>query len=793
MSVKKPKLSVIIPIKNTRHYSRGIARLKNCLRSLENQTTKNFEVIIVDLDSDAYYRRKHQETAKRFGVRYVYSRTGCRWNISRARNIGIRKARGSFVMSTDVDCIFHPEFMAKALTLARKSRILHCRIWDLPEDYNGPLDDFEAMRKASVLRPPYCYGGCQVVDRGWAVSVSGYDESYVHWGADDEDLYQRAKKAGLENLWIEDEAEYYHQYHPQDNRQEDLAQVEQNRRRLTNTKQGLLPTKRNPFGWGEIKKTPFLNDTAVLITTFLRDDHLFRSIESVRQYYPSIKIFIADNGKKPTKKKKEFCGRHKCRLVKVPFDSGVGASRNAVFKVLPRQVKYVVIIEDDIRFTPSTVLSAWRNLLEHKKEIGIVGCLLNVNTHIGRAEQHFESLLELKNKTLHIKKIDKFDWTYFRNLRYVLCDMTLNCFMMRRKIWGEVQWDEQIKTAPEHEEYFLAIKEKTEWKVAYTDNLSLDHLKEADKENYANYRKRMEGFYILGKKWKIDKIDSEYHQQYGIENPLYLKRRSKPPAKSQEKIKGRGVIAIGIKTFMRDGALWRAIKSIEDNAKLPYRLYIADDGRISPEKEYKYRELEHQGHRVFRMPFGAGISMGRNKIVSEAQEKLVFIMDDDLAFISSATMSQMMAVLNDDPDIGIAAGVLKNETTHDYFGNRGYARGVNFEIKNGLLFRDTSNGEIQETKEGVRYVMADQVVNFFLARKEMFNDIQWDNRIKVEYEHMDFFLRLQQTRWKAAVCLDAEAIHMYTVQDSLYRQHRWSRPIAYFKAKHGIHDVINRF
>jgi len=39
-----------------------------------------------------------------------------------------------------------------------------------------------------------------------------------------------------------------------------------------------------------------MRDTAVLITTFLRDPLLFRCVESVREFYPTIPIFIGDNG-----------------------------------------------------------------------------------------------------------------------------------------------------------------------------------------------------------------------------------------------------------------------------------------------------------------------------------------------------------------------------------------------------------------------------------------------------------------------------------------------------------------
>jgi hypothetical protein len=95
--------------------------------------------------------------------------------------------------------------------------------------------------------------------------------------------------------------------------------------------------------------------------------------------------------------------------------------------------------------------------------------------------------------------------------------------------------------------------------------------------------------------------------------------------------------------------------------------------------------------------------------------------------------------------------------------------------------------------DGVHYTLADQVVNFFIARKEIFSEVRWDERIKVEWEHMDFFLNLAKTKWKAAVCLDAKAVHIRSENEPEYNEARRSGVPSYFFQKHGISNVINRF
>jgi len=121
---KKPAITVIIPLKNTAEYYRDIKRLEDCFYSLKKQSIPfgRIDVIVSDLDSDETYRRQHEEICKKFGVRHIYTKTNDLWNISRARNVGIKNARADFVMTTDVDCIFAPDFIEIVLRHMAKTR-----------------------------------------------------------------------------------------------------------------------------------------------------------------------------------------------------------------------------------------------------------------------------------------------------------------------------------------------------------------------------------------------------------------------------------------------------------------------------------------------------------------------------------------------------------------------------------------------------------------------------------------------------------------------------------------------
>jgi len=144
--------------------------------------------------------------------------------------------------------------------------------------------------------------------------------------------------------------------------------------------------------------------------------------------------------------------------------------------------------------------------------------------------------------------------------------------------------------------------------------------------------------------------------------------------------------------------------------------------------------------------------------------------------------------------LGVVAGTLFHEINGKPFGNDNYThRGLTFTFDRSLLIRDTSHCPIKEV-DGIKYCYADQVVNFFLAKRDIFEEVKWDNRIKVEWEHIDFFLSLKKTSWKVAVCLDAKATHLYDRERDLeYNQHRRSGSFHYFSQKHNITKIVNRW
>ncbi len=253
-----PIVSVIIPLRN-----RSGVRLINCLNSLgwQNrvssstaQPSAELEIIISDFGSDPSQHRNIIKIANDAGATVVKNNTRQIWNRSQALNIGIRASRGKYVMCTDADMIFMPNFIQSALELQKKQGkqggMVVCQCHDLPQQKTEQCwtrDMIPGLFKEATVRGYGGTGACQFAPRSFFEYVRGYDEGYVFWGSEDKDMLARAEKYGLELLWLDGLTAMAHQWHPTLREQRKFL-VLRNRLRYKFTKHRVV---KNSRGWGE--------------------------------------------------------------------------------------------------------------------------------------------------------------------------------------------------------------------------------------------------------------------------------------------------------------------------------------------------------------------------------------------------------------------------------------------------------------------------------------------------------------------------------------------------------------
>lgn len=102
--IEQIKVSIIIPVYNVEKY------IKKCLRSIEEQTYFNFEVLIINDGSTDSTKNICAEFAVRNSRFKVFNRQN--EGVSAARNLGLSKANGEYICFVDGDDYLSPNYLA---------------------------------------------------------------------------------------------------------------------------------------------------------------------------------------------------------------------------------------------------------------------------------------------------------------------------------------------------------------------------------------------------------------------------------------------------------------------------------------------------------------------------------------------------------------------------------------------------------------------------------------------------------------------------------------------------------
>lgn len=173
------KVSVVIPTKNE---EKNLPRL---LRSLNEQTYKSLEIIVVD----NYSTDKTQEIAKKI-TSQVFTH-GC--ERSAQRNFGLGKARGEFVFFLDADMVIPKNLISQCLkTIEPNKEIVALTINEITKG-NGWLASTKNLEKQLYTNNQHLEAP-RFLRKQILIKIGGFDEKLI--SGEDWDLATRVKKQG---------------------------------------------------------------------------------------------------------------------------------------------------------------------------------------------------------------------------------------------------------------------------------------------------------------------------------------------------------------------------------------------------------------------------------------------------------------------------------------------------------------------------------------------------------------------------------------------------------------------
>lgn len=192
------KISVILPTGGNDHLRNR--NFNECLKCINEQTFKDFEVIVVEQSLDGGFYKKINPILNynHIGIKDPANRG---FNLSWCRNVGAREAKGDILVLMDSDFVFerdyfsiinnfNGEFAAGAETYYWCNTETPTSDWIRTRDFNifrkkgaGPKD--EVFKFKSMTRG--CgYGAILVYNKNWYWEVfGGYNENFFRYGWED--------------------------------------------------------------------------------------------------------------------------------------------------------------------------------------------------------------------------------------------------------------------------------------------------------------------------------------------------------------------------------------------------------------------------------------------------------------------------------------------------------------------------------------------------------------------------------------------------------------------------------
>lgn len=133
-------VSIIMPLYNAEKY------IDRTLESIINQTYKNWELIIIDDNS----QDKSSEIISKYTKKYniVYYKFDKNFGSAAARNKGIELARGRFIAFLDSDDIWYPEKLEKQILFMKENK------YTFTYTYYDKIDEFDKKLNYYIKNSP---------------------------------------------------------------------------------------------------------------------------------------------------------------------------------------------------------------------------------------------------------------------------------------------------------------------------------------------------------------------------------------------------------------------------------------------------------------------------------------------------------------------------------------------------------------------------------------------------------------------------------------------------------------
>lgn len=202
-------LTIVIPNRN-----RNLATVKRTLNSIAIQLDEQVQIVVVDYGSEEKYQKELQEySASLEKTQLILCPTqGQLWQKTRAINIALQHCNTPYFMVTDMDMLFHPNFVKKIQEYLKPNVVTYFNVGILTEEESKLEKSFDDYVIKFYTNDEAT--GMTLFPTDVLKDIGGFDEFYHGWGSEDTDVHVRLRNNGIPVHFNQEETLLLHQWHP---------------------------------------------------------------------------------------------------------------------------------------------------------------------------------------------------------------------------------------------------------------------------------------------------------------------------------------------------------------------------------------------------------------------------------------------------------------------------------------------------------------------------------------------------------------------------------------------------
>jgi len=477
-----PTISLIIPTYN---------RYKWLQRAIDSIYFVEFdEVIVVNDGSNEKCTAEIEKILDNYPkIKYIKHESNK--GLGEARNTGVKKCNSEWVTFLDDDdyyiknplenlkkhIIKHPEADVVNYKITLKN--LNSNLKSKTVDWGHEKFTLEELVNYNRLT------GSSLLKKSVWQKVKGYKNiPYEDW-----EFWVRVKQANFNFVFYNDI------FYVRENVDEGLEKI-------TGKEMSDIDWKIKYLGINLIKQSRN-KDIGLGISTFLRDDSLFRLVDSVLMHLQEFKMYIVDQGDRSEEKDKLYAKLTKLgHVIKyIPYDSGISKTRRILKEICKEE--FLVYMEDDFQASYKTNLYKLKEILDENPDLGVVGGNLEGYATTG-AYSYF--LNRADNQICYFpldylieKNLSKWEFTS-KGTKFLRADIVSDFTMWRREVPNI--FDDNVKTI-EHTHVYLLVKTKTKYKVGFCPETEIRHVHDNKNPTYNALRTRKKELDYLKSYWNV--------------------------------------------------------------------------------------------------------------------------------------------------------------------------------------------------------------------------------------------------------------------------------------------------